>query len=135
MWQHEYGDAVASLTFFAEDAFGFPFAIGEGGVFTFDPETAERDLIASGVEEWASLMLDDPDVQTGFPVMHEWQVRNGAILRGHRLAPAVPFFLGGKFEAQEMRMKDSMELMRFRADIHRQVKDLPDGAQISIRLE
>jgi hypothetical protein len=67
--------------------------------------------------------------------MHQWQARNGAIDDGLRLAPAVPFFLGGKFGAAEMRAKESIALMRFRADVHRQVKDLPDGARIRIRIE
>ncbi|WP_147268254.1 SMI1/KNR4 family protein [Spongiactinospora rosea] len=133
-WLHEYGDVAARLTFFAEDAFGFRFAIEEGKVASFDPETAERDTLASSIEDWATLILDDYETQTGFPIMHEWQLENGAIPEGHRLAPAIPFFLGGAFNAQAMRPKESLELMRFRADIYHQVKELPDGAQIRLRV-
>lgn len=135
LWLREYGDAAAGLTFFAEDAFGFQFAVGGDGIYSFDPEIAERELVASDIYEWASLILDDYEVQTGFSIMHEWQVRNGAIREGFRLAPSVPFFLGGKFDAQGMRAKESVELMRFRADIYRQVKDLPDGAQVVLRIK
>jgi hypothetical protein len=67
--------------------------------------------------------------------MREWQTRNGPIKPGHRLAPAVPFILGGKFEAREMRSKNSVELMRFRAGIYRRLKDLPDGTRIRIRVD
>jgi len=47
----------------------------------------------------------------------------------------VPFILGGKFEAREMRSKNSVELMRFRAGIYRRLKDLPDGTRIRIRVD
>ncbi|GGM89423.1 hypothetical protein GCM10010106_41060 [Thermopolyspora flexuosa] len=132
LWREEYGDAVAGLTFFAEDAFGFQFATDGDAIFSFDPEVAERERVSSDVMEWASLILEDFEVRTGFPVMHEWQVHNGRILHGHRLAPATPFFLGGKYEAREMRMMESVGLMRFRANVYRQVKDLPDGAKVRI---
>lgn len=135
MWLKEYGDAVADLTFFAEDAFGFQFATDGTSILSFDPETAEREQVASDVDEWASCILDDLEFWTGFPVMHEWQSHNGPIMPGHRLAPAVPFILGGRFDAQEMRMKESVELMHFRADIYRQLKDLPEGMRIRIRAD
>ncbi|MEU8266857.1 hypothetical protein AB0B89_06775 [Sphaerisporangium sp. NPDC049002] len=135
LWTREYGDPVSGLLFFAEDAFGFQFAAGMDGIYSFNPEIAERELVASTVDSWASLILDDYEMQTGFPVIHEWQQKNGAISKGCRLAPVVPFFLGGKFEAEEMRMKESVSLMRFRADVYRQVEGLPDGTQIRMRIE
>src|SRR5690606_29576887 len=76
LWREEYGDAVAGLTFFAEDAFGFQFATDGDAIFSFDPEVAERERVSSDVMEWASLILEDFEVRTGFPVMHEWQVHN-----------------------------------------------------------
>ncbi|NAS22188.1 SMI1/KNR4 family protein [Herbidospora sp. NEAU-GS84] len=135
LWIKEYGEPVRDLTFFAEDAFGFQFALGKNGFWSFDPETAERELICRNIAEWASLIIEDFEFRTGFPVMHQWQQANGQLPAGRRLAPAVPFFLGGEFDARVMRMKDSVELLRFRADIYRQVKDLPDGAQIKLRIE
>ena len=63
-----------------------------------------------------------------------WQVANGPILQGQRLAPAVPFVLGGSFEVGELRAKSDLELARFRADIFSQIKDLPDGATIKLKL-
>lgn len=135
LWRREYGDEVAGLTFFAEDAFGFQFATDGEAILFFDPETAEREHMAADVEEWAAAVLDDVATYTGFPVMHEWQARNGTISPGHRLAPAIPFVLGGGYDAREMRMAESIHLMRFRADLYRQIKGLPDGARIRLRVE
>ena len=87
LWRREYGDEVAGLTFFAEDAFGFQFATDGEAILFFDPETAEREHMAADVEEWAAAVLDDVATHTGFPVMHEWQARNGTIPPGHRLPP------------------------------------------------
>jgi hypothetical protein len=47
----------------------------------------------------------------------------------------VPFVLGGEFVLDNMYMADAVEGMRFRADIARQIKDLPDGAEIKLKTD
>src|SRR5690348_14617911 len=36
LWIKDYGVDVSGLLFFAEDAFGFQFAVGEDGIYSFD---------------------------------------------------------------------------------------------------
>lgn len=57
------------------------------------------------------------------------------IAQGSRLAPAVPFVLGGSYDVGALRAKSDVELARFRASVFAQIRDLPDGAQIRITLE
>ncbi|MFJ8831169.1 hypothetical protein [Micromonospora aurantiaca] len=134
-WRQVYVDLGAQLTCFAEDVFGFQFAADESGFYSFDPETAEIELVADSVEGWAQAVLEDIDVMVGYSLAREWQERNGGLQQGFRLAPAVPFALGGKFEAAGMRAKPDGELASFRASVYEQTRDLPDGAQVRLRLE
>ena len=133
LWRDGYEGADDGLTFFAEDAFGFQFAVSSVGFFSFDPETGLREHIANDAEGWAASCIADYVTLTGYPVIHEWQLANGALAPGLRLAPAIPFFLGGQFSVDGMRGIDAVELMRFRAEIYRQTRDLPDGASVKIR--
>ena len=70
---------------------------------------------------------------TGFPLAHDWQQVNGALRSRKRLLPKIPFILGGQFESNNLVAVDSVEGMRYRGEIWRQIRDLPDGAQIKLR--
>lgn len=134
LWSARYQGAADGLTFFAEDAFGFQYALGPDGVCLFDAETAELEVVAADIADWAEKVLDDLDFTTGLPLAHDWQAANGPLPAGHRLAPGTPFFLGGQYEAAELRSVDDVRLMRFRADLYVQVRDLPDGTQITLEV-
>ncbi|MEV4708510.1 hypothetical protein [Actinoplanes sp. NPDC049316] len=134
-WRNAYPDLPDNLLFFAEDVFGFPFAVSDSGFHSFDPETAELEFVGGTAEEWAGAILDDSDMLTGYQLAHEWQVRHGALAPGYRLAPALPFVLGGEYNTEALRAKPDVELAEFRAEVYTRIKDLPDGAQIRIQLE
>ena len=80
---------------------------------------------------WASVLLDDYETLTGYPVAHEWQRRNGPIPRGRRLLPKVPFALGGDFELDNLYAADAVDGMRVRGNLALQIRDLPDGAKVT----
>ena len=102
-------------------------------MLTFDPETGGTALIASGLNEWAKILLDDFNVWTGFSVAHDWQTQHGPIPVGSRLLPITPFVLGGEFSPDNLRAIDSTEGMRYRASIAVRIRDLPDGTSIAIK--
>ncbi|MFJ3661912.1 hypothetical protein ACIPPM_15770 [Streptomyces sp. NPDC090119] len=133
-WRAPYGELVDGFTFFAEDVFGFQFAAGEKGFYSFDPETAELQFMATTVNEWADQILQDHEELTGSGLAHAWQSSNGPLRSGYRLAAAIPFCLGGEFALDALKPKRELELARFRADIYAQIRDLPDGAQVRINL-
>ncbi|POX55377.1 SMI1/KNR4 family protein [Streptomyces sp. Ru71] len=130
LWRSRYRGMADSYLFFAEDIFGGQFAAKDGTVFSFDPETGEGLPMASSIDEWASRLLADFEVETGFPLAHDWQVRNGPILEGFRLLPKTPFVLGGEYEVENLHALESSKGMRLRAELAVQIRDLPDGAMI-----
>ncbi|MFV2110627.1 hypothetical protein, partial [Micromonospora sp. LOL_015] len=134
-WRSAYAALSRHAICFAKDAFGFQFTLDGSGFFSFDPETAELEYLGKNVEDWAAAILDNADTLTGFPLAHQWQIVNGELPPGCRLASAVPFVLGGEYSVEALRAKPDIELASFRAHVYTQIKDLPDGASVNIRFE
>lgn len=133
-WRASYQGLADGCFFFAEDVFGGQFCLFDGTVMSFDPETGEKRHLAANVEEWASRVLDEYDVLTGHSLAHEWQLKNGPIPSGKRLIPKVPFVLGGDFVVDNLFLLDSARAMRSRANLAVQIRDLPDGSQVTFRV-
>lgn len=134
LWRKEYGDSTSEYIFFAEDVFGCQYAIGRGSVFKFDPETAEIEQCAANLEEWASTILQDYNYETGYSLAHEWQRQNGFLPIDQRLLPKKLFVLGGEYEVSNLYAIEAVKGMLFRADIYRQIRELPDGSKIRLNL-
>lgn len=134
LWREGFGAWAEGLWFFAEDLFGVQFALlrGSAEVWTFDPETGERSLFASDVEDWCSRLLSDPESTTGYLLAKAWQDVHGPLPQGRRLVPSIPFVLGGAYSVSNLWASDAVEGMRSRAAVARQIADLPDGARVRI---
>lgn len=133
-WRADYQGLADGCTFFAEDLFGGQFCLFDGAVMLFDPETGSKEFVAATTEDWAECILKDYDVLTGWPLAHEWQARNGPIPRSERLVPKLPFVLGGEFNVENLYALAADEAMRFRANLAVRIKDLPDGAEVTLRV-
>lgn len=129
-WRKSYEDLACGCLFFAEDTFGGQFCIKDGGVYTFDPETAGLECLADSVEGWAKSVLDDCDVLTGRPLAIAWRERDGMIPSGMRLMPKTPFVVGGEFSIDNLHLLNATDGMEFRGYLANQIKDLPEGAAI-----
>lgn len=133
-WRSDYAGMAESAVFFAEDAFGTQFCIRDAGVATFDPETGAFEQMAVDVEEWASKVLGDYSFWSGHAVARAWQLQHGPLPVGARLVPTTPFVLGGKYEAANVHAVDAVKGMKYRASIAVQIRDLPDGASITLNV-
>ena len=134
LWRNEYDGLADELLFFAEDIFGGQFCIKHDGVYLFDPETGKCEKIAPDLEGWADSVLTDYDYLTGYPIAHRWQEKHGIIPPDHRLVPKIPFVAGGQFELSNLRLAEAVEGMKWRGNLARQIKDLPDGAKIQFEI-
>ncbi len=77
-------------------------------------------------------ILREYTVITGYPLLHEWQQKNGAIAVGWRLMPKIRFVLGGSYRLENLYALSTVSAMKTRGNLARQLKDLPDGAQRSL---
>jgi hypothetical protein len=133
-WRADYQGLANDGVFFAEDVFGVQFCLVKGAVATFDPETGEKVTIAPNLVDWARRVLGDYEELTGYPLAHEWQIRNGPLPRGQRLVPKTPFVLGGEFTTENVFLLDAERAMHARAAIAMQIRDLPDGTDIVLKV-
>lgn len=132
LWMHEYS-IPSDVVFFAQDVFGGQFGLTDGGVQYFEPETGDLTAIAASLEEFIQKILLDFRTLTGHAFVHDWQEANGPIPHGMRLAPKIPFVLGGEYSLSNLCVVDQLASMRARAQIARQIADLPDGACVEIK--
>lgn len=134
-WKESFEGNVDGILFFAEDVFGGQYGIQGNEIVKFEPEDCEVSFFAEDVDGWALKILNDFEVETGYPLASEWQRQYGAIKKGCRLVPKIPFILGGEYIVDNLFEIDNLEGMLLRADIWKQIRDLPDGAEIELRVE
>jgi hypothetical protein len=134
LWRADYDGMADDALFFAEDVFGVQFCLRRGTVSTFDPETAQFEITAKSIDDWCLGILRDSRTSTGWPMAREWCEVHGRIPRGRRLVPTVPFVLGGDFKLANLKAIDAVIGMKFRASIARQIRDLPDGATVELKV-
>ena len=134
IWKYEYQGIADARLFFAEEGFGNQFCIFRDQIWFFDAETGDMDFSADNLDAWAKKILTNYNIQTGYPLVHEWQKRNGPLQAGHRLMPKMPFVLGGKYELENLYSLKAISAMRTRGNLANQIKSLPDGTKIKIRV-
>lgn len=134
LWAGEYRDLADGCVFFAEDVFGNQFCLKDDRVWAFDAETGSRQELAASLEAWAARVLEDSPLLTGHPLGQAWQARHGALPIGRRLCPRQPFVLGGAFEIDNLLALDAVTGMRFRACVAVQIRDMPDGTEVEIKV-
>jgi hypothetical protein len=134
LWSYAYDGMAQPGLFFAADVFGGQFSLTPKGVFSFDPETGDSELLAPTLDAWARELMDDYMVLTGCGLARAWQQQHGPIPRGSRLIPKIPFVLGGAFDVSNLYLCDSVKAMLARANIAVQIRDLPDGATVKLEV-
>ena len=134
LWRSAYDGLADDGVFFAEDVFGNQFVSRAGAVFAFDAETASYEAIANGIEEWSELILRECNLHAGYVLAHAWQSRNGKIESGRRLLPRKPFVLGGEYSVANLYSANAIGGMRFRGHVATQIRDVPDGSTIRLRV-
>lgn len=133
LWRDAYGDLVDEETvFFAEDAFGEQFCFHHGQIFRFQAETGDLQPVADTLNDWAAIILERPEVETGCDLVRAW-AQHGPLGADQRLAPRMPFVLQGAYDLDNLYLADPANSMRFRGNIARQLHDVPDGTPIDIR--
>ncbi|MEM7227090.1 MAG: SMI1/KNR4 family protein [Pseudomonadota bacterium] len=134
LWRGEYEDLAIGHYFFAEDIFGGQFSILGERICAFDPETGASEQMACSFEGWADRLLADWATLTGHGFAYDWQKQNGVLPAGCRLLPKVPFVLGGAYDLENLYVHDAVKGMQARGEIACQIRGLPDGTQIELKV-
>ncbi|MBU2714104.1 SMI1/KNR4 family protein [Zooshikella harenae] len=134
LWISHYKGLAEGCLFFAEDIFGGQFCIKDNKIFIFDPETGDFEDFADDFSGWAEEILGDYNTITGYPLAHQWQVKNGKLADSQRLMPKIPFVCRGEFSVENLTAINAVSGMRSRGNLAHQIHNLPDGAQIKFNI-
>jgi hypothetical protein len=134
-WLETYDFPLPKMHFFAEDVFGEQFSILDDSILRFDPETGEYTHFASSFDEWARAICDNYNYETGYELAHEWQSTKRPLAIGERLIPRIPFVLGGEYAVSNLWPWNDRKGMRARGLLATQLRNVPEGSQISFILE
>lgn len=134
-WRAGSAKGPCDIQFFATDAFGRLWGHSKTEIVEYDPETGDVESYAADAEGWAGRILSDWKVETGWPLMSEWQHQCGQLLYGSRLAPKIPFVLGGQFSLQNLFVQPLPDRLAFGAALAQQITDLPDGTKVRLVTE
>jgi hypothetical protein len=134
LWKSEYRGMAENCLCFAEDLFGMQFCVKDRKISTFDPETGETTFFANRFGEWAERILEEYSLHTGYLLGHAWQSQNRPLKEGERLLPKIPFIFQGPYSLENLYASDSVKGMRFRATIALQIRELPDGSKIKLKM-
>lgn len=136
-WKKEYNGFFHDIWSFAEDVFGYQYAFGRTGVLHIDIETGKTKEICRTFSEWIEVILHDIDYYTGFSVAQLWEKEkiNEPLSGIYHLCPITPFVCGGKYEIDNLFRCEARKHLRIMSQLAKQIRDLPDGTQITIDFE
>jgi hypothetical protein len=133
-WRSAYRNLADGLLSFAEDVFGNQFCYEERRVVRLQAETGDRESMADGLEHWAQAILSDPDKELGLWLLREWVSAGNTVLPSQHLCPKLPFVAGGALETSNLYVLDRHESMVFKGDFAWQIRDVPTGGNIRMRV-
>ena len=105
----------------------------DGTISLLDPGEGKLRQIAQSIEEFQQLLSDQEFVLSEFLVEDFVSLRNGGKSLSHDqvFGFVQPPVLGGSFGVDNLEPTDMQVHFSLSGQIHRQVKDLPDGTPIS----
>lgn len=134
-WRSAYKELVKeSLIFFAEDVFGNQFAFADGTVVYFDAENGRATPFASSFSEWLSIIIEDPVDTLQLMLYKSWLSKGERLDPSEHLCPIYPFIVKADPPLKELYRVKSAEDMLYKGNFAYQIKNIPDGAQIKMRV-
>lgn len=108
----------------------------DGRYWRLCPEECYCQVIASDAVQFDTLWLDerfraDWAMQ---PLLNAALQSVGELLEGRKYCLKIPAAIGGKYEAHNLASAPLAELVGMSGSIAKQVKDLPDGTPIKLRI-
>jgi hypothetical protein len=124
----------SSFTLWLVNRFGDVFIVSDddGSVQMLDVSIGKLDRVADNRSHFADLLDTDGNANHWLMIPLVDQCRNAGMHPGPSQCYGfkIPPVLGGNYELANVELTDLAVHYSFLADIYRQTKDLPDGAQI-----
>ena len=134
-WRSAYKELIKkTLVFFAEDVFGNQFALDDGKVLYFDVENGRATPFGDSFLQWLSSIIEDPVDRLQLMPYKNWRGKGERLEPSEHLCPVYPFIVKADPPLHELYRVNSVEDMQYKGHFAYQIKDVPDGAQIKIKV-
>lgn len=120
---------------FAQSALGDQYFIRNDVVHQLDAECDEIESFDMDLKAFLEEVQSDPIGVLNLEPLEEFWGHGGVLEPGQLLSVMPPFILAQTDAKQSYRAISALDRLRFLADFAKQIRDLPDGANISIRFE
>ena len=116
--------------------FGDMFLLAPDGlIHMFDRGSFSVERIALSEETFWREVQDDPEGWQLRPLADECRRAGKVLMAEQCYAFTIPPVLGGDYSEQNVWVAPWHDWFSFTADLFRQIKDLPDGAVVSLKIE
>jgi hypothetical protein len=123
-----YPDVRPSDIPFAQDQVGDQFLIRDDIVLRLSAETGEIERLADSVQDFFSKVSND--IEDFFNVGLDYRMQPGQLLCAYP-----PFCFGESAGGASLAPLPASEVILFHADLARQIRDVPDGGQIELKVK
>jgi hypothetical protein len=108
----------------------------EGKFWRLCPEDVYCEVVASDRGDLDRLSQDQDFLEDWYMQALVEQARKGLgeLAEGKKYCLVIPGALGGEYGISNIKTAPLIELVRFSGDLAKQIKDLPDGAEIQLRV-
>lgn len=100
------------------------------------PEDVYCEVVAESIEEYNALIKNEEFLEDWFmsAMVEEAEKALGALEPGQKYHMVIPGILGGEYGGSNVKTAPLHELIRFSGNLGKQIKDLPDGAEIELKV-
>ena len=100
------------------------------------PEDVYCKVVANNREELDHLSTDQEFLEDWYmrALVEQAQEHLGSLVESHKYCLVTPGIFGGEYAISNIKMVPLVELIRLSGDLANQIKGLPDGAQIQLKI-
>jgi hypothetical protein len=120
---------------FAQNALGDQYFIRDNDVYRLDTECDEIESLDMDLQTFMQEVQNDPIGALSVEPLEDFWGHGGELEPGQLLSVMPPFVLAQSDTKHSFRGISTLDRQRFLADFAEQIRDLPDGANISFKVE
>ncbi|OOF12838.1 DUF1851 domain-containing protein [Salinivibrio sp. PR919] len=128
---------IEPLSIVGENDFGnLMIEDADGKYWRLSPEDVYCEVVANDRDELDRLSQDQDFLEDWYmqALVEQAKESLGELSEGRKYCLVIPGALGGEYGISNIKTAPLVELVRFSGDLAKQIKDLPDGAEIQLRV-
>lgn len=108
----------------------------EGKFWRICPEDVYCEVVAESIEEYNVLIKNEEFLEDWFmSAMVVEAEKNLCVLEsGYKYHMVIPGVLGGTYGGANVKVAPLVEIIRFSGDVGKQIEELPEGAQVQLKV-